>query len=206
MKKYPSRLTGLAALTVLHFGLALAQSAAPLTDPSESDILEALGGRVGGLPSKSFRRTEAPDTKTRACPEGRPDAPAGGAGASKNLVAVPFASDGAPSVDLAINFETNSDKILGNSHAALNSLSKALNSSSLRAVNVAVAGHTDAQGKAPINLQLSCARAIAVRNYLLGQGVDSARLGVYGFGSERPLQAGMEVSAMNRRVEIRRAN
>ena len=58
----------------------------------------------------------------------------------------------------------------------------------------------------PQHLELSCARAIAVRRYLVGKGVAEARLTAYGFGSVRPL-AGEDsaVAAANRRVEVRKA-
>jgi outer membrane protein OmpA-like peptidoglycan-associated protein len=185
---------------VMPFSFAMGQVA----EISDTDITVALGGRVGGLPSKAFRRTAAPDSISHACPE---VASMGSQGVgSKNLVAVPFASDGAPSIDLAINFATNSDKIVESSHIVLSNLAKSLKSDSMRGVNVAVAGHTDTQGSVIVNLELSCARAISVRNYLLLQGVDAARLGVYGFGSSRPVQVGIDISAINRRVEIRRAN
>jgi outer membrane protein OmpA-like peptidoglycan-associated protein len=195
-----------AAMVATQCIVALAQYVAPVANPSEDDILEALGARAGSLPKKAFRRTESPDAKTHACPEVSGDANLADTGARKNLVAVAFAADGAPSLDLAINFATNSDKIIATSFPALDNLARALGSESMRGINVAIAGHTDAQGKAQVNLQLSCARAIAIRNHLVTQGIASARLGVFGFGSTRPLEPGVEVSAINRRVEVRRAN
>ncbi|HRD78835.1 MAG TPA: OmpA family protein, partial [Hyphomicrobiaceae bacterium] len=67
-----------------------------------------------------------------------------------------------------------------------------------------VYGHTDSTGSDEHNFDLSQRRALSVANYLAGQGVDSRRFAVTGFGKTRPIasnntQAGR---AQNRRVEI----
>lgn len=196
---------GLALVLAWSMSPALAQNSnLPVENPSESDFINALGGNASGLQSKAFRRTAAPDSETDACPEVMVSGTTPG-GATKNLVPVPYAPDGAPSINLAINFATNSDKVLPSSFGGLNNLANALKSSAMSGASVAVAGHTDAQGALQTNLQLSCARAISVRSYLIARGVDPARLGAYGFGPKRPLESAT-ISAINRRVEIRRAN
>ena len=53
----------------------------------------------------------------------------------------------------------------------------------------------------PTNWELSAARAAGAVRYLMGQGVDPARLRVVGHGSTRPLVAGDDY-APNRRIEI----
>ena len=75
----------------------------------------------------------------------------------------------------------------------------------LRNASFTVAGHTDSVGDATVNLKLSCARSMAVREYLLQQGVAADRLSAYGFGSARPVVPGAADAAVNRRVEVRRA-
>lgn len=209
MKPLIFKLTRNALCAALLAGLAGAsQATPPLSNPSTSDLIAGLGGDPdGGLPKKAFRRTPAPDAATHACPEVSPisAAPAGGLRA-RNLTVVNYANDSAPAVNLVVNFVTNSDKIESSSHPTLNNLALALLSPSLMAAKVAVAGHTDAQGTLETNMVLSCARAIAVRNYLVGRNVPTERLGVYGFGPSRPLEPGATVSSANRRVEIRRAD
>ncbi|MFM9880161.1 MAG: OmpA family protein [Burkholderiaceae bacterium] len=185
--------------------LAQSQAAAPLVNPKEQDIVDALAGRAGGLQGKSFRRTADPDADSHACLKALAPTVAQKT-SQRNLVVVPYAAEGAPTLNLVVNFASNSDRLLISSHEALTRLANALKSPQLEAAAVAVAGHTDAVGPLRTNLQLSCARAIAVRNYLLAKGVEPERLGAYGFGPTRPLEVAVAASAVNRRVEIRRAN
>lgn len=67
-----------------------------------------------------------------------------------------------------------------------------------------VEGHTDNTGSDATNKQLSVRRAIAVRDYLIEQGVAASRIDAAGFGSSRPIadNATAEGRARNRRVEI----
>jgi outer membrane protein OmpA-like peptidoglycan-associated protein len=67
-----------------------------------------------------------------------------------------------------------------------------------------VEGHTDAQGAASYNQDLSQHRAQAVRDYLVTRGIASDRISAQGFGSTRSVadNASTEGRANNRRVEI----
>jgi outer membrane protein OmpA-like peptidoglycan-associated protein len=67
-----------------------------------------------------------------------------------------------------------------------------------------VEGHTDSQGGADYNEDLSQRRAQAVRDYLVTRGIASDRISAQGFGSTRPVadNNSAEGRANNRRVEI----
>lgn len=67
-----------------------------------------------------------------------------------------------------------------------------------------IEGHTDSTGSAATNNELSLSRAIAVRDYLIRQGVAASRTDVEGYGSSRPIgdNSTAEGRARNRRVEI----
>jgi outer membrane protein OmpA-like peptidoglycan-associated protein len=68
----------------------------------------------------------------------------------------------------------------------------------------AVEGHTDSTGSDQTNQELSTKRAIAVRDYLIGQHVAASSIDAQGLGSTHPVadNATAEGRAHNRRVEI----
>ena len=70
--------------------------------------------------------------------------------------------------------------------------------------NVRVEGHTDDKGRDEANQKLSQARADAVREYLIGKGVDGARLEAVGYGETKPIEDNKtaEGREVNRRVEF----
>ena len=72
------------------------------------------------------------------------------------------------------------------------------------AVQVEIAGHTDNVGDSTKNVRLSQQRATIVRAYLLGHGIDSARITARGYGGTRPVvdNRDPEQRPRNRRVEI----
>jgi outer membrane protein OmpA-like peptidoglycan-associated protein len=67
-----------------------------------------------------------------------------------------------------------------------------------------IEGHTDNVGSEATNSELSLRRAMAVRDYLIPQGVAASRIEVEGLGPLRPIadNATAEGRARNRRVEI----
>jgi outer membrane protein OmpA-like peptidoglycan-associated protein len=71
-------------------------------------------------------------------------------------------------------------------------------------LEIEVAGHTDNQGRADLNLALSEERAVAVKQYLVEQGVDAGRIVERGYGGTRPLVSNAieEERSKNRRVEF----
>lgn len=181
-------------------GAAVAQEA-PLANPSQDELRALLSAPKVAL-TRAFTRTSPPSTDG-AC-AGTDTAPAPGGG-TRSLGVVPYGGSTAPSVNLAIQFATGSDAIAPASQQVLDRLAAVLKEPEMAQRGFAVAGHTDATGDDRINLELSCARAIAVRKHLLKRGIAPERLSAYGFGSAKPLQQGAAESAVNRRVEIRRA-
>lgn len=65
-------------------------------------------------------------------------------------------------------------------------------------------GHTDSTASADYNQKLSEARARAVRDYYIRQGIAPERIRVIGFGETRPAASNdtLEGRALNRRVEL----
>jgi peptidoglycan-associated lipoprotein len=71
-------------------------------------------------------------------------------------------------------------------------------------VRLIAEGHCDERGSREYNLSLGEHRALAVRAYLVGLGVDGARIQTRSYGEEQPLDPGHDESAwrLNRRVEF----
>jgi outer membrane protein OmpA-like peptidoglycan-associated protein len=67
-----------------------------------------------------------------------------------------------------------------------------------------VEGHTDSRGNANANQLLSQRRAEAVRDALVGAGVDAGRITALGLGAEQPVASNDtdEGRARNRRVDV----
>lgn len=101
-----------------------------------------------------------------------------------------------------VNFEFDSAKLTPESTVILDQAAAALNKTPGKKVQVA--GHTDSVGSNVYNQKLSQARAKTVRDYLVAQGVDAARLSSAGFGEEKPVADNStdEGRSKNRRVEL----
>ncbi|MCB0629383.1 MAG: OmpA family protein [Saprospiraceae bacterium] len=71
-------------------------------------------------------------------------------------------------------------------------------------VRLRIGGHTDAQGSESYNTRLSGARAGAVRQALVGLGIDGNRLESQGYGEAQPVgdNSTEQGRAQNRRVEF----
>lgn len=102
-----------------------------------------------------------------------------------------------------ILFHTNSAELRSESIAVLNATADTLNANP--GVGVEIAGHTDSDGDAGYNQDLSERRANTVRDYLVSKGVSGSRLSAAGYGESQPVadNATAQGKAQNRRVELR---
>lgn len=107
-----------------------------------------------------------------------------------------------PSLSLNIQFDFDSARIRPESQLALSNLATALASAALLPSRFVIEGHTDAKGTAEYNRRLSDQRALAVRELLVGRGIDAARLLSVGKGSGEPANAADPLAPENRRVKI----
>ncbi len=109
---------------------------------------------------------------------------------------------GPQAFNLGVQFEFGSSKLSGRARENLQIFARALDDPVLRDQRFEIEGFADASGVEAGNVTLSRQRAAEVANYLVGQGVDSARLRERGFGSARPLSSD-PLDAANRRAEAR---
>jgi outer membrane protein OmpA-like peptidoglycan-associated protein len=109
-------------------------------------------------------------------------------------------------VQLYINFATDQAKPLPSSEPVLQELLATLQGDG--ALRVILIGHTDNQGNAPYNLDLSQRRAAAVYLWLIQHGMDSGRLRSDGRGLMEPIADNTTEwgRALNRRVEVKAMN
>lgn len=178
--------------------------------PEEVNVEALVRALRSGPATRSFMRTQLPEAGSNLCAGQTAAAPGGTAGTggerlSRNLEVVPYAGDTTPGVNLSVQFAHASDRLTAGDRSLLDKLAAALKDPELAQDRFAVAGHTDITGDARIYLELSCARALAVRRYLGTKGVPAQRLTAYGFGSARLVEPGDPAAGSNRRVEIRKA-
>jgi outer membrane protein OmpA-like peptidoglycan-associated protein len=135
--------------------------------------------------------------------------PASGVAAAETVAAQSYdrLTASQPVAAAMIHFESNSEKIQGDTYSILNELATALQNSLPDAVLI-IAGHTDAQGSAQYNLQLSQRRAQSVKDYLVRRGIAARRLIARGYGETYPMAANdtTDGRALNRRSEFIRVD
>ena len=108
-----------------------------------------------------------------------------------------------PKIDLEIQFDYNSADISKTSMAAAQELGKALSNPSLKGSTFVVAGHTDAVGSEPYNLDLSERRADTIKRFLTEKfGINGADLVTVGYGESKPKDASAPTDPINRRVQV----
>lgn len=102
-----------------------------------------------------------------------------------------------------VNFESGSASLTQESQTILDIAAETL--LAYPAIRVAVMAHTDNEGDAAANMQLSKLRVLSVVRYLIRKGVAANRLKAMAYGESRPIVSNetAEGRAKNRRVEFR---
>jgi outer membrane protein OmpA-like peptidoglycan-associated protein len=106
-------------------------------------------------------------------------------------------------VTRGILFDVNADKIKPESYGTIKEIAQVLKDNA--GVRVKIVGHTDSDGSAASNLDLSKRRAMAVKNIMSSEfGIDASRMETEGKGSTVEVSPNTtpEGKANNRRVEF----
>ncbi len=146
------------------------------------------GGLIGNQVGKQMDAQEA------ALRQGLASIDAANIQRNANVLAVTFKSD--------YLFAVGSSNLNPGAYDEISRVSRVLNQ--YPDTNIQVAGHTDSTGTEQANQALSERRAENVKNALIGQGVNPARISTIGFGESAPIadnntEAGRQ---LNRRVVI----
>lgn len=101
-----------------------------------------------------------------------------------------------------LTFDINRSDIRSSLYPVLNDIAKVLRD--YPKTMLVVAGHTDDTGAHQYNMNLSRARADAVKNYLVAQNVQAIRVETIGYGPDYPAVPNTSEAnrSKNRRVEI----
>ncbi|MCF6366682.1 MAG: OmpA family protein [Bacteroidales bacterium] len=102
-----------------------------------------------------------------------------------------------------VHFDTNKASLKSVSFKSLNELAEFMKHKTT--LKIELAGHTDSDGEADMNLDLSQRRAETVRNYLIKKGISPDRLTAVGYGETQPVESNStnEGKQKNRRTEVR---
>lgn len=100
-----------------------------------------------------------------------------------------------------VEFETGSDQLTDKGKSVLDELVPIFQSS---ADNIEIGGHTDNQGNAAKNMNLSLRRAETVKKYLTAKNLDQKRFSTKGYGQEKPVadNTTLEGRQRNRRIDF----
>ncbi len=103
---------------------------------------------------------------------------------------------------MVVYFDNNSSKIKSQHHDMLNQSATLLNQNAGKIQYLVVHGHSDPRGDAAYNKRLSQRRAQAVKDYLVGQGVNEHAILIDGYGEDSPKTTEVKDYRTNRRVEF----
>lgn len=165
-------------------------------DPDGDGLTNAEEAKLGTDANNADTDGDTVNDKADKCPMAPGTVLAGGCALDEDLLAqIKSASEN-------IYFNSAKSTIKTESFADLDKLAAILKAHP--EVKATIEGHTDSQGDDKMNLDLSKARAKAVKDYLVGKGVDADHLSSEGYGETKPIATNdtPEGRAKNRRVIV----
>jgi outer membrane protein OmpA-like peptidoglycan-associated protein len=190
-------------MTTVALGATSAAVAQPLQlaqQMSVDQMINSLRPTASTIQSMQLRGVRPPTISTNpqaAAPRNSPTTSAPTATSSQAQ------TKDASSINLNVQFQTNSAQLTPDAKQVLDNLARALSSATLAPYHFQIVGHTDAPGDAELNKVLSQRRAQTVVDYMVTKhDIARERLDAWGVGSDDPLVPTPRSEVRNRRVQI----
>jgi outer membrane protein OmpA-like peptidoglycan-associated protein len=162
----------------------------PANSVQVSEVTQKLVAGIYGVRTVSVHTVDtAPDARTVTAPTSPP------AAASQSRIDSLLEQD-------VVEFGQGSADLTAHGQEVLDQVAPVLLASP--ALSCEIQGHTDSQGNAAANKDLSYRRAIATKNYLVNKGIGPERLTTEGFGDSKPIASNdtAEGRRKNRRINF----
>jgi len=189
----------LIALVAVAFFIAACETASQTTADSSGDSSSSTAASSASTSSSSGSSSSGSSSSGSASSSsgsGSSDS----AGSSSGVSDKASAEQALAAIGNTVYFAFDSSALSADTEGTLMRQAGFLNANP--ALTVTIEGHCDERGTREYNLALGERRASAARDFLLAQGVDSARIRTISYGKERPAVAGSNDAAWakNRRA------
>lgn len=184
----------LIALVAVAFFIAACETASQTTADSSGDSSSSTAASSASTSSSSGSSSSGSASSSSG--SGSSDS----AGSSSGVSDKASAEQALAAIGNTVYFAFDSSALSADTEGTLMRQAGFLNANP--ALTVTIEGHCDERGTREYNLALGERRASAARDFLLAQGVDSARIRTISYGKERPAVAGSNDAAWakNRRA------
>ena len=188
----------LIALVAVAFFIAACETASQTTTDSSGESSSSTAASSASTSSSSGSSSSGSSGSS-----GSSSSSSGGSASSSSSSGITdkaSAEDALAAIGNTVFFDYDSSALSADAEGTLMRQAAFLNANP--ALTVTLEGHCDERGTREYNLALGERRGSAARDFLLAQGVDSARIRVVSYGKERPAAAGSNESswAKNRRA------
>ncbi|MEC8129708.1 MAG: peptidoglycan-associated lipoprotein Pal [Pseudomonadota bacterium] len=186
----------LIALVAVAFFIAACETASQTTTDSSGESSSSTAASSASTSSSSGSSGSSGSSSSSSSSSGG----SASSSSSSGITDKASAEDALAAIGNTVFFDYDSSALSADAEGTLMRQAAFLNANP--ALTVTLEGHCDERGTREYNLALGERRGSAARDFLLAQGVDSARIRVVSYGKERPAAAGSNESswAKNRRA------
>ena len=190
----------LIALVAVAFFIAACETASQTTTDSSGESSSSTAASSASTSSSSGSSGSSGSSSGSSSSSSSSSGGSASSSSSSGITDKASAEDALAAIGNTVFFDYDSSALSADAEGTLMRQAAFLNANP--ALTVTLEGHCDERGTREYNLALGERRGSAARDFLLAQGVDSARIRVVSYGKERPAAAGSNESswAKNRRA------